>query len=143
MTAAAPTPPPGWYPEPATPGVVRYWSGHEWTGYTASAVVPPRPRSAAERIERALTWLACGATWLVTGVAVLVSPLLLLSDAPNAGATATAGFEAVMALLAASVVAAVASAGGWEWPRRVRVGVLLAGWALAAAAFVHLQVVAG
>jgi hypothetical protein len=34
---------PGWYPDPYAPGTQRWWSGTEWTGYTAPLVgVPSR-----------------------------------------------------------------------------------------------------
>ena len=32
--------PPGWYPDPWSPATVRWWSGIDWTPYTA-----PRPGS--------------------------------------------------------------------------------------------------
>jgi resuscitation-promoting factor RpfB len=36
------TPPPGWFPDPRDPSVVRFWNGREWTAQTAPAF-PPAP----------------------------------------------------------------------------------------------------
>jgi hypothetical protein len=34
-------PPPGWYPDPDTPGQQRYWDGQAWTDHRAPGSVPP------------------------------------------------------------------------------------------------------
>jgi membrane protease YdiL (CAAX protease family) len=42
--APAPTWPPSWYPDPWTPGAIRWWDGHGWTGHTARpTAAPPEP----------------------------------------------------------------------------------------------------
>jgi hypothetical protein len=40
--AGAPTPPPGWYPDPAAPDMQRYWDGDGWVG-TSLPVNDPAP----------------------------------------------------------------------------------------------------
>lgn len=35
---------PGWHPDPSNPqGAVRWWDGHQWTGYVQAAVLAPVP----------------------------------------------------------------------------------------------------
>jgi len=38
----APPPPPGWYQDPAGPGL-RWWDGTRWTEHHQPAVAPPPP----------------------------------------------------------------------------------------------------
>jgi hypothetical protein len=86
VTFAQPAPPPGWYPDPSTPGIVRWWSGREWTehtapaaqqaelpyslddrkGFTAMNLVVPSGRSVA---TRSLVW----------GIVSVLIPVLLIS----------------------------------------------------------------
>ena len=40
---------PGWYPDPWHPGNVRWWSGHDWTGYTAAAFPGAAPLPGYQR----------------------------------------------------------------------------------------------
>jgi len=87
VTLAQPAPPPGWYPDPSIPGVVRWWSGSGWTehttaaapaagelsyslddrsGFTAMNLVVPSGRSVA---TRSLVW----------GIVSVLLPVLLIS----------------------------------------------------------------
>ncbi|MBC2866730.1 DUF2510 domain-containing protein [Streptomyces mexicanus] len=37
------TPPPGWYPDPSAPHLVRWWDGTAWTDHRRPAETPPEP----------------------------------------------------------------------------------------------------
>jgi len=79
-------PSPGWYPDPAAPGALRWWTGHSWTehtqapqqttplpyslddstGFTALNLAVPSGRSVA---TRSLVW----------GIVSVVIPLFVIS----------------------------------------------------------------
>ncbi|MFT4283514.1 MAG: DUF2510 domain-containing protein, partial [Protaetiibacter sp.] len=42
-------PPPGWYPDEAQPGLVRWWSGQGWTDHVSAVSVAPSPAGDDER----------------------------------------------------------------------------------------------
>lgn len=46
MTGQSPQPP-GWYPDPAQPGFLRYWDGTEWSTHTHPLPVPTPPKPTA------------------------------------------------------------------------------------------------
>ncbi|QSE94211.1 DUF2510 domain-containing protein [Rhodococcus pseudokoreensis] len=64
-----PTPPPGWYPDPQNPAIIRYWDGVRWTAnahpnsLTTQPAVPPAPK-------RKYAWLLYAAVALILIVAV-------------------------------------------------------------------------
>ncbi|TPG31758.1 DUF2510 domain-containing protein [Mycolicibacterium hodleri] len=74
-TPSAPATPANWYPDPHSPGILRYWDGIQWTEHRSAAapsatatvynnVVVPRGGGNGEvAIHLVLTILTCGA-WL-------------------------------------------------------------------------------
>lgn len=75
-----PASPPAWLPDPQSPGILRYWDGHQWTDHRAAAPTPqpiPTPQPTAvvynqvkvsgggssAGLHLVLTILTCGA-WL-------------------------------------------------------------------------------
>ena len=49
----------GWYPDPSAPGILRYWTGQQWTDHTA-----PDPQPATYTVaEPAASWPAQAGPW--------------------------------------------------------------------------------
>jgi hypothetical protein len=69
----APTPAPGWYPDPNGAPQLRYWNGQVWTDHTASApiVAASSGPSAAKIVAIVLAALFGLPTIFVLGVYVL------------------------------------------------------------------------
>ncbi|MDT9692853.1 DUF2510 domain-containing protein [Streptomyces sp. P9(2023)] len=93
------TTPPGWYPDPATPTVERWWDGTNWTAHTrqaptaATAVSPVPPvRNGRNRA------VVLGAVAVAVVVAVVAGVLVVggddQEDPPTAGPTGTASTTA-------------------------------------------------
>ncbi|WP_295121952.1 PrsW family glutamic-type intramembrane protease [uncultured Leifsonia sp.] len=85
-------PPSGWYPDPYDPGLLRWWSGVEWTGYTypvAPAAAPQEPRAPRKR-RAPRKWLGRFGGWIIAGVSagiwlwVFGFSFLLAAIAPHA-----------------------------------------------------------
>lgn len=49
MTTTGPTTAAGWYPDPTTPGLIRYWDGRAWTEHSLQAPPSQRPDMAVAR----------------------------------------------------------------------------------------------
>lgn len=100
------TTPPGWYPDPGTPVLERWWDGAAWTGHTRAAGQPaavpapptvplgpltprPRPRGRGPVVAVAVAAAVLVAA-LVAGVVVLDGDDGGAQAAPSGGATTTA-----------------------------------------------------
>lgn len=96
MSAPGGGPPPGWYPDPWSPGSVRWWDGTTWTAYAQpmwqGPPMPPQlpPHVLAERraavrprVRTALIIIGIGALILVPSTIVAVRTVIdRLTDAP-------------------------------------------------------------
>ncbi|MGW6567638.1 DUF2510 domain-containing protein [Streptomyces sp. NPDC054975] len=91
------TTPPGWYPDPATPTVERWWDGTNWTAHTRQApaahtvppLVPPTvvPQAPSVRHGRSRA-VVLGAVAVVVVAAVVAGAVVLGDDDQEAPPTA-------------------------------------------------------
>jgi hypothetical protein len=67
--------PAGWYGDPSSPGMVRYYDGRAWTPHVAPAAQPPAPRPGAEPTDAVHWLLPTGRTWqsIAAGYVALVA----------------------------------------------------------------------
>ncbi len=86
----APTPPPGWYPDPKDPASQRWWDGHQWTDQTRPLTMSSDWRAwfaFSHRAEDVGRVVACAAALCATGAVLLIIALLVrgkpLADAPG------------------------------------------------------------
>ncbi|GAA0607608.1 DUF2510 domain-containing protein [Streptomyces crystallinus] len=110
------TTPPGWYPDPGTPVLERWWDGTAWTGHTRAAgqpVVPPSPPTVPlgpvaprPRGRGPVAVVAVAAAVLVT--ALVAGVVVLNGDDGDDGAPAAAAPSGGAATTAASQAASSA-----------------------------------
>lgn len=129
MTSTS-TPAPGWYPDPATPSVQRYWDGRSWTpatsGAAPSAHHSPGPVTIAEpaptlpptqRPGRALAGWALGlsiAGWILPLLALVGLGLgigAVVKTAPHRSQPGTTGHGMAIAAIVLSSLAVLGAIG--------------------------------
>jgi hypothetical protein len=131
VTATTPAPPPGWYQDPSSPTLLRFFDGAAWTEHTAPqpgppqmaygqhVVPPPRTSGTGAHPNDAVHWLVpTGRTWqsIVAGyvalfaiVAWVLGPVALLFGVWALRASAQGGAHGRGRALFAIVVGALSS----------------------------------
>ncbi|MFM9367789.1 DUF2510 domain-containing protein [Streptomyces sp. Da 82-17] len=91
------TTPPGWYPDPAAPGIERWWDGAAWTEHARAAgpqgAAPPVPATPrAGEASRRAKGVALGAAGLVLVASIVTGAFVLggEGDRPGPGPKASA-----------------------------------------------------
>jgi serine/threonine-protein kinase len=96
LTGVAPDPapassPPGWYPDPSSPAIARFWDGLRWTDETRPAAPPPAHATFAGGVASAPGTIAPGVADMPAGT---WSPDMAAAGVP--GAPAAAGDPAAL-----------------------------------------------
>jgi Protein of unknown function (DUF2510) len=116
---------PGWYPDPWTPGSLRWWTGTEWTAHSA-------PEPARDRSNASLVLVASAAAWSVflLVLAVVLPVYTVNSDHPGVqpmhSLIRVFGYR-VLGLVAIPLVVSIAvgvllrvrNLTEWQWPSAV------------------------
>ncbi|MFG3498449.1 DUF2510 domain-containing protein [Streptomyces sp. NPDC047928] len=85
------TTPPGWYPDPGTPSVERWWDGTAWTGHTRPAGGQPHAPVVPPKRTGRVVQVAAAAVVVVAAVAAAVLWTRPGGGAPEAGKAPAAG----------------------------------------------------
>ncbi|HEY3530652.1 MAG TPA: PASTA domain-containing protein [Nocardioides sp.] len=85
MTTTGPTTNAGWYPDPTTPGRIRYWDGKVWTEHSLEA--PPAQSTArlGQAGDSATTTRPWWRRWWVITIAAVVVLMIIGSLTPGSG----------------------------------------------------------
>ncbi|MFF3318467.1 DUF2510 domain-containing protein [Streptomyces sp. NPDC003035] len=89
------TTPAGWYPDPATPTVERWWDGTTWTAHTRPATAPTTVFTAPPAPGGRGRAVALGAGAVAVVVAIVAGAVVLGDDDEEDGGSVTAGPTAV------------------------------------------------
>src|SRR5712691_6516197 len=109
-------PPPGWYPDPSLPQMLRWWDGGAWTANLHPTVKSPRPRWSLPR-----PWLILAAVLLVVGLVCFGRAET--TTTPHPGSWFLAGLASTGAL---TLIGGCLTLGGQRWREVARLALIVA-----------------